>query len=353
VNVPVSFSIPVITGTSQVGFTLSGSNGIWTNTPTGYSYRWLANGVAIGGATTNTFLLTSAQIGATITFEVTASNSGGSGSPATSSATSAVIAATNALATDWAARVVANGGAAPSGGTVTAISNFCDALDSASLTSKMIAVNFFAPDSLAAAITPLIKNLGNDPWTNSNFIAGDLTVNGLAGDGATKYLHTGVNPSSIAGQPNSGGYTIYFYTCPSEASTDLAVYVNPDQSGLFNLSGTVVFDCWNYSAGRTSVSLPGFLGYVSGNRVSASETHIYAANSGTAHYSAATSAGAPGTPPNADLWAWAMNATGLPLYFSSKRISFMAVHEGLTGSESLNFYNAVQSLRTALGGGYV
>jgi hypothetical protein len=353
--VPVNTVVPAITGTAQVGETLSGSDGTWTNTPTSYAYEWLANGTPIGGATANTFLLTGAQLGEVITFQVTASNAGGSGSPATSTATSAVTAPLNPLATDWSTRVVANGGAVPSGATVLAISDFSDALDAASLTSKMTAVNCFAPDSIIAALTPLIVGPGNDPWINHNneFNAGDLTVNGLVGDGATKWLLTGVHPSSISGQPNSGGYTIYFYTCPSEASTDLAVYLNPDQAGLFNISGTVVFDCWNSAAGATTVSLPGFTGYVSGNRVSASETHIYAANSGTAHYSAAGNSGAPGTAPNAELWAWAMNATGSPLYLSTKRLSFIAIHQGLTAAESLNFYNAVQALRTALGGGMV
>ena len=89
--VPVNTALPVITGTAQVAETLSGSNGTWTNSPTGYTYRWLANGVAIGGATANTFLLTSTQLGATITFEVTASNAGGSSAPATSAPTSAVL----------------------------------------------------------------------------------------------------------------------------------------------------------------------------------------------------------------------------------------------------------------------
>ena len=89
--VPVNSVLPAITGTAQEGETLSGSNGTWSNSPTGYAYRWLANSVAIGGATASTFLLTSTQIGATITFEVTASNAGGSGTPATSSATGAVL----------------------------------------------------------------------------------------------------------------------------------------------------------------------------------------------------------------------------------------------------------------------
>jgi hypothetical protein len=91
VSIPVNSGAPTITGTAQVGFMLSGTDGTWTNSPSGYTYRWLANGVAIGAATTNTFLLTSAQLGALITFEVTASNSAGNSAPVTSVATSAVL----------------------------------------------------------------------------------------------------------------------------------------------------------------------------------------------------------------------------------------------------------------------
>ena len=90
-GVPVNITLPAIAGTAQVGETLSGSDGTWTQAPTGYAYRWLANGVAIGGATANTFLLTAAQIGAIITFEVTATNGAGSGLPATSLGTGAVL----------------------------------------------------------------------------------------------------------------------------------------------------------------------------------------------------------------------------------------------------------------------
>ena len=73
------------------------------------------------------------------------------------------------LATSWATRVVTNGGAAPSGATVLAISNFCYALDAAGLTSSFLALNVFAPDSLIAAMTPLIHNKGLADWRSMGF----------------------------------------------------------------------------------------------------------------------------------------------------------------------------------------
>jgi len=86
---PVNSVLPTISGTAQVGQTLTASTGTWTNSPTGYSYQWRADGADISGATSSTIVLTVAQLGVAITVAVTASNAGGS-TVATSSATSAV-----------------------------------------------------------------------------------------------------------------------------------------------------------------------------------------------------------------------------------------------------------------------
>lgn len=86
-----TFSVqPTITGTAQEGQTLTGVPG--THTGTSATYRWLADGVAIGGATGLTRVLAVGQVGAVITFEVTATNAAGS-TVATSAPTAAVIAA--------------------------------------------------------------------------------------------------------------------------------------------------------------------------------------------------------------------------------------------------------------------
>jgi hypothetical protein len=86
-----TFSVqPTITGTAQEGETLTGVPG--THTGTSATYRWLADDVAIGGETTVELVLAVGQVGAVITFEVTAINDAGS-TVATSAATEAVIAA--------------------------------------------------------------------------------------------------------------------------------------------------------------------------------------------------------------------------------------------------------------------
>jgi hypothetical protein len=90
--VPVNSVSPAITGTAQVGQTLTVSNGTWSNTPTSYAYQWKRAGTNISGATAQTYVPVSADVGNALTCAVVASNAGGAGAAATSAATSAVIA---------------------------------------------------------------------------------------------------------------------------------------------------------------------------------------------------------------------------------------------------------------------
>lgn len=81
---------PAITGTAEVGESLTVSNGTFTGDAViTYAYQWFAGGVAIPGATANSFTLTSAQLGKVITARVTATNASGSAS-GYSAATTAV-----------------------------------------------------------------------------------------------------------------------------------------------------------------------------------------------------------------------------------------------------------------------
>ncbi len=79
VAAPAFITAPTITGTLIAGQTLTGSNGTWTGLDATITARqWKSNGVNIGGATNATFLLTSSEVGDTITFSVTVTNDGGS-----------------------------------------------------------------------------------------------------------------------------------------------------------------------------------------------------------------------------------------------------------------------------------
>ena len=84
-GVPANTAIPSISGTATEGDVLSASTGSWTNSPTSYAYQWRRGGSDISGATSASYTLVTADVGATITVRVTATNGSGSGAPATSS----------------------------------------------------------------------------------------------------------------------------------------------------------------------------------------------------------------------------------------------------------------------------
>jgi len=86
---PSNTSVPTISGTQNVGSTLTTTNGIWNNTPSSYTYQWKRSGTNISGATSSTYTLVSADQSATITCAVTATNVTGSAT-ATSAATGSI-----------------------------------------------------------------------------------------------------------------------------------------------------------------------------------------------------------------------------------------------------------------------
>jgi hypothetical protein len=93
---PTNTAAPTISGTPTVGQTLTASPGTWTSdtTPT-FAYQWQRcdsagnNCAAITGATAQTYVVQSADVGKTIRVTVTATNS--SGSTASTSAQTAVV----------------------------------------------------------------------------------------------------------------------------------------------------------------------------------------------------------------------------------------------------------------------
>jgi hypothetical protein len=81
-GLPSPSSPPLISGTAQVGQTLSVSDGIWSNTPSGFTRQWRKNGMNIAGATGATYVLQPGDAGGSITAAVTATNATGQGAPA-------------------------------------------------------------------------------------------------------------------------------------------------------------------------------------------------------------------------------------------------------------------------------
>lgn len=90
---PANTVAPSITGTAQVGETLTASNGTWTGSPTpAITRQWLADGEEIEGETGATYEPVTGDVGKAISVRITGTNVRASVS-VESAATTAVIAA--------------------------------------------------------------------------------------------------------------------------------------------------------------------------------------------------------------------------------------------------------------------
>ena len=97
---PVNTTEPRISGTATVGATLTASQGSWTNSPTSFQYQWVrcprnggqadgGNCATIGGATTTSYIASTADVDRRLRVRVTASNADG-GTTVASNATAIV-----------------------------------------------------------------------------------------------------------------------------------------------------------------------------------------------------------------------------------------------------------------------
>ena len=84
VAAPANTAPPIVSGTAQVGSTLTATNGTWNGSPTTFANAWSrcdqngANCTTIAGATAATYVLAQADLGSTLRVVVTATNAGGS-----------------------------------------------------------------------------------------------------------------------------------------------------------------------------------------------------------------------------------------------------------------------------------
>jgi len=269
---------------------------------------------------------------------------------------SSICAAGVAFASAWAARVVINGGGAPSVPTQNAIANFQCGLIADGLDTKMLVWNAFVPDNLIAAITPQLGNYpsfgGNDPWANNNFVLGDLSVNGITGNAANKYLATGfITPAAFQ---TSFGVAVYNYLANATGG-EYGAY-----NGASGVLGDAKFtdnNAYSFSGSVASnaitVASPGN-GFYSAQRVSVTDHRMYFATSLSPHAQiGATDVNNSGALPGAlGFYIMAQNLNGAPSSTCSNTISFFAFTAGLSAADSAKLYARVQILRQALGGGF-
>lgn len=266
---------------------------------------------------------------------------------------------TNPDAQAYADDVVANGGDPLSEAQLQAFSDFCDALDTASISGKMISVMVFWRD-LTTAFTPLYQVGGNDPWTNNNFVVGDLSVNGLKGDGSTTYLDSGFTGTDLFTVSNAGlSLMVYEHVSPSGAATEFGGddFVNYFQLRTAYGADPILADAFCYSgeaesyAPSVSYSPSPITGMFSLNLTSATAFAFYHGTAAGNLTTLGTNATEQTHVSDTNLFSHCYNSQGSASTFTLARISFIALHSGLTLGEAQDLYDAAYALRTALGGG--
>ena len=352
-SVTVSWTQPVNTPPDSIGSYI-----LWWGTSAGS----LTNMVTLSGATTS-YTLTGLNASTTYYFAVQAISTAGCLSLISNSVSGTTSAAStlDPHVTDWANRVVANGGAMPSNATLTAVNTWYLGMVADGLDTLMIWLTFFAPDSLTAARTPFFKTAGLDPATNNNFVAGDLTVNGLLGNAINKSLSYGINPSVSLSATNvgwsvyapvtgSGGFT-HGMSTPVVAAVSFAGAAQDDLVGTADsfigktngLTSVTVAPAGNgfYSASRTAINAHIFYFVNSTNPLSIIGSD--GTNAGT---------GLPNSS-NAMIFAqWDLQTSAVSDW-SDDGYSIFAVHQALTMSQVQKFFTRCDTLRRAFGGGFV
>jgi hypothetical protein len=226
-------NLPLISGSTVVGQTLTTTDGTWTGFPApAFTYQWKRNGANISSATASSYLLVSADAGANMTVTVTATNTAGSAN-ATSLAVGPItdvpsVAAPSLTWTSDALDMTPNftvdlpsGLGAPSDAVVGDViyleitdnaaftTTSTDALDAGQVTGDLVAMEQTTPlaagtyyararlkrgsvygpysNVVSKAISPPVVTTTLDPTIgtpSTTFSNGNLTVTGTAGSGA-------------------------------------------------------------------------------------------------------------------------------------------------------------------------
>lgn len=270
-------------------------------------------------------------------------------------------------ASNWASRVVTNGGSNPTGAETVALATFWDGLVTDSIDTLMIHINHISTNSITAYLTPFLVGGGNDPWVarcgNNHTTTLSLTINGIASNGGNIATEdTGIQDATAFSSDNDGGVTLYVYTTVNEATYDWG-YQNDALTAAFSIAmnsgGTIVGNCRSQVTGAIAAVPGGTLqGYYSLNRTGNTTFNLYFANSTNPHASIGNSViGESGARAAQSFFFNGVHATDHGTACTgfanpTKTYSFFAIHKGLSSAQSALFYARIQTLRTAEGGGF-
>ena len=230
--------------------------------------------------------------------------------------------------------------------TLNALNNFVIGLKSDSVWNKLLMIWPCCGSNLVAALC-LLKSRAGDPTSliNNNFVSGDYLesgmTGGLKGDGMTKYLDTGISIPTL-----------------SAADFSMGVYLRN------NISGAVIGASYSPTGSTDRLYISSVLGSLAGVMAigaDVSSTNIVA-NTGTyiLQISDTTTMGVKGYQDGYKIMnltgssiTWQQPGTiqlfGVGTAYSSSRISFAFVGNGMTDTDVATLSGRVQALQADLG----
>jgi hypothetical protein len=332
-------------GSQITGTVITCGTGTWSSQGSIFNYKWKRNGVAITGATSNTYTIQAIDAGTTITCDVQNQNAfGKSAYVGTSNSVSATAVDPDAQA--FFDRVTTAGGSL-SATEKTAVNTLVLDLKSYSIWSKMKAIYPMVGASAAACA----QNLKSSSFTGTFSGGWTYASTGVNGNGTNAYMNTNFIPSSD--YTSNTNFGLFLYTSSTSAGStdrDMAIFTSAGTPSL-NLtskdgtsSKTDLFDFAN----RISVTGYNVEGFYIGSRTASNSAKLY--RNGT---SIGTTTAAAGTAPSIFLTLGGGNlSSSNPITsvgaYSAKTFSFAGTCDGLTDTEASNFYIAVQAFQTTL-----
>jgi hypothetical protein len=250
----------------------------------------------------------------------------------------------------WQSAVVANGGTV-SDSTLSAVSEFCKSAKTDGYWASLTRINLFCGDQLAAALVPLKVGGGNSTDTNMNFVPDDYAeATGLTGDGSTKYLKTGIIPSTMLNLNSTHGAVYNRSSTAAAGGVHIGATdgTNPLRYHMPFTDGNSYVDEYNNANGRvnTSVTVSAPYGFMVGTRTSASSHVIY--RNGSSIASNSTSASIGSLEAN-ELYVFAGNSSGSAVALVAQPLAAYSIGAGLSPTDVTNFNTAMQTFQTALG----
>lgn len=229
--IPFNTIAPVVSGTNTVESILTTTNGTWGGSlPITYTYQWLRNGTNIGGATSSTYTLVTADTSNVVSCRVTATNSVGSANATSNSLT--IYEAEYKSILDYA---TTNSYNLPSTAQRLKQNTLLSSLKTSGVWNKLDTFANFATDgSTQFALIDWKRLVQYNASTSPTF-----TFNkGFAGNGTSSYIDTNFNPAT-----SGSNYTL------NNASRYLYMYM---ASGTSSLDGVITASLNNMA--RTSTS---------------------------------------------------------------------------------------------------